>query len=234
MDDKVIGRIVDSGIGEFEGQPIFSLTFEYEQDGKTHALTGNLFFFKKDGSVNENMQRDLMSICGWDGSDLKALNDGIANGKPCQAVIEDKEANGKTYRNIKFINAIGGRGVKRSNESELTTIQAKFGSKLRATAGAPAKPRAEAKPAMPGVTATQPDDLFPYPAVAKVEPETVWEQFVGTVKLTGQALTDAFLDFVNAGCGTRTTGNVPPEGWSKLAANLTHYVSIKLKSSIPF
>lgn len=96
----------------------------------------------KDGAVNEINQRALMQI-GWDGWNVEKLNDDSLVGQKAQVFVDWEEYNGTRSMRAKFLKAYDADplpGVRKAAPNEITSMQQRLQSKLRATAGSVAAP----------------------------------------------------------------------------------------------
>jgi len=91
----------------------------------------------------------LIRFAGWDGT-LKSLIDGTWQPTPCQFTIKSNEYQGQTSYRIDFVNEYSRVPGQMSNvtDDKLKSLEARFGSSLRAIAGSVkmnAKPASDAK-----------------------------------------------------------------------------------------
>jgi hypothetical protein len=125
---------------------------------------GDFFVVKKDGTPNVKTVQDLAASIGWDGS-LKQIASRPMN--PPEAVVQvtvkEETYNGKSYFKVQWINpedyTPNAGGVDASTASSL---DARFGSLLRAAAGTKPTPKGQA-PKKPAAQAPAPS---PAPAPA--------------------------------------------------------------------
>ncbi len=120
---------------------------EYEE----HRVFGDFYVIKRDGSVNQKMVDQLVSSLGWSG-DLRQVGQ-AAPDVTVQITVKEDAYNGQVRFKADWINP--GDYVPQpgsASEGELGTLQARFGSLLRAAAtgaarGVPAKPAPVKRPA---------------------------------------------------------------------------------------
>lgn len=99
--------------------------------------------YMKDGSpqVNEVNVGMISDALGWDKSSFESLNSGDWAQVECQVVLEAEEYNGKTSVKVKYLNNLNySGGIKKKDAGELKSLDQQYGSLLRATTGATAKP----------------------------------------------------------------------------------------------
>ncbi len=114
---------------------------EYEE----HRVFGDFYVIKRDGSVNQTMVEQLAGSLGWSG-DLRQVG-GAAPDVVVQITVKEDAYNGQVRFKADWINP--GDHVPQSSgasQGEVGTLQARFGSLLRAAA-AGAKRSALARPA---------------------------------------------------------------------------------------
>lgn len=132
---------------------------DWRQYDQVHVW-GDWFVMKKDGQPNTAAIEQLATSLGWDGS-LRAMF-GSPPDRVVQITVKAENYNGETYHKATWMNPedfvpTGGG----ANEQEVGQLEARFGSLLRAAAGAGAKKAAPAKPA--------PKPAEPEPAAAPAE-----------------------------------------------------------------
>lgn len=160
-----------------------------EGEGQGFAAEWLGVVFKGDGSPMQNTLDNLKEVfgpAGWDGVDLFWLRNSIpgtdtsaAREFPdveftlAQCVIEEYE--GKPQFKAGFLNA--GNGGMKMTEASSADVLAKFGSRLRALAGAAkpiAKPSTPATPPKPAAPATPPES----PEQVEAARDNAWETCV--------------------------------------------------------
>ena len=166
--------------------------------------TGYFYLSKKDGSPNETCIRGLRESLGWDGLSLEALQNSDWSRVTVQITTGFEDYNGQQRLKIKFINPEDWEGAqfKPLDQPALKSLNAKWGSKLRAvspkpaanasgapgtgtkpTANGPATPATATKPTAgaPGAPATGPKPTPPSkpspppPPVAPAQPPATRE-----------------------------------------------------------
>jgi len=113
------------------------------------AVWGKFFIVKKDGTINTRTVEDLAKATGWNG-DPTAVGAGEAPDCIVQLTVEPNEYKGVTTYEAQWINPDGyvhqGGGM---SEGDLSDIQVRYGSLLRAAAAAhikkPSAPAPERK-----------------------------------------------------------------------------------------
>ncbi len=97
-----------------------------------------LNIIKKDGQPNQINVESLVGALGWDGS-VKSLQDSDWSQTELQVVIDDEtDQEGKPVRKVQFVNPkdyVGGGGVEKADSSTIQSLDAKYGSLLKAVAG---------------------------------------------------------------------------------------------------
>ena len=102
---------------------------------------------------------DNLSILGWNGTDLNDLNGtDLLVGQKAWLVLDEEEYNGETRTKVKFINAIGGGGIKAMEADEAKALAASLkGKMLKYRQNKPA-PKAEG----PAPAQSNDDDGLPF------------------------------------------------------------------------
>lgn len=144
--------------------PVQLVDSEVKWTGK-HTVT----LVKRDGSVQQRRQQELMRIFEWDGIDLAALQE-VEPGKHQFEVVGEHEAytpegsdEERTRYKIAFMNPIGGSSnmPERLTESALKSLSTRFSSKLKASAGASGGSKRAAAPAPAASDDSAPEDEAP-------------------------------------------------------------------------
>lgn len=132
-----------------------------------HSVYGDFWIIKKDGSINQSAVDQLSASLGWDGNLNAVLGDPPK--RIVQVQVNADTYNGKTRYKAGWMNPehyVGGAGG--ASESEVGSLQARFGGLLRAAASAGAVQPAAAPaatgpkgsgPAQVGAGAPADDDL---------------------------------------------------------------------------
>lgn len=130
-----------------------------------HAVFGDTYVVKKDGSVHTSGVEQLVAALGWNG-DLRSVA-----GQPPQVVVQitvkEEEYQGKKRLKASWVNP-GDYSPRpeAASDGDVARLQVRFGSLLRAAAAvaakkAPAKPApAPAPTAAPTAAGQTPDDSF--------------------------------------------------------------------------
>jgi hypothetical protein len=109
-----------------------------EYDGQSFTWFGGFSDDDAGGKTRRERTYDTLKVLGWPGDDLSDLS--MIKGKPARIVLETKEKNGKTFTNVKYVNAAGGLAVKRENIISGAEWK-RFANKMKAAdGGAPKKP----------------------------------------------------------------------------------------------
>lgn len=126
---------------------------EYEE----HRVFGDFYVIKRDGSVNQTMVEQLAGSLGWSG-DLRHVGSAVPE-VTVQITVKEDAYNGQVRFKADWINP--GDHVPQpsgASEGEVGTLQARFGSLLRAAA-AGAKPRQKGAAPPPAKTTPPRDDV---------------------------------------------------------------------------
>ncbi len=101
-----------------------------------HAITGYFYLEKKDGSPNETGIRQIKEALGWDGLDVRWLQQADLRGVGVQLELGWEEYEGQNRLRIKWLNPLDWEGsrVQRADDAGLAAIQGRLGGKLRALA----------------------------------------------------------------------------------------------------
>jgi hypothetical protein len=121
-------------------------------------ITGYFYLTKKDGTLNVFQLNALQSALGWDGASVRSLAEGDWSSTEIQLTIAEEEYQGKRKVKIQFINPRDWTGDAIQKDPQLVqSLEAKYGSQLRALNGGKAKPAAanNAKPAATGTPQEQ-------------------------------------------------------------------------------
>lgn len=138
----------------------FSLS-DVKQGGEWHALqepeeiTGYFYVVKKDGTLNDRTIKSIKEALGWDGASLASLADGDWSETQVQVTVGAETYNGKERLKVQWLNHrdYQGGGVGTTDPQLIRSLDAQYGSMLRAIAG----PAAATKPS-PNGTAGKPAD----------------------------------------------------------------------------
>ena len=111
-----------------------------------HTVYGLFFFAKKDGSINETTVAQLAKSLGWRG-DLFEVQDGPPPRTPVQITVGSEEYKGQQYYKVMWINPKDYTPQPQSATPEkVSTLNAQFGSLLRAAAAAAVAKQGEPMP----------------------------------------------------------------------------------------
>jgi hypothetical protein len=157
-----------------------------------HTMT----LVKQDGTVQDKTITTLKVVFGWDGQDPFWLADNDQFDKPFEIVIENENQvadNGeqRTISKIKWLNPIGGMGMKMPEMADRRSVLAKYGAKFRALSSpvkpivtAPRNPVLAPQPVVPVVTV---DDAWnACVALHGAKAESVWTAVLGDMGITGE------------------------------------------------
>lgn len=134
----------DAEFGEKDGRSFIFVRYQFkggEQDGKSK---GHFFWFGSEAQSAFGVAALRASGCTFENGydDLTGLGS-----KDVTLVIEHEEKNGKTYDNIKYVNAIGGV---RDDQKMAPAQKSSFAKNLTAMLG-PANPNAKKKTEAPPI-----------------------------------------------------------------------------------
>lgn len=133
-------------------------------------VRGTFYVIKRDGTTNERTFRDLVDVLGWGGS---FANVDEMVGKPCQVAVGAEEYKGKTQYRVDWLNPLDweGFGLGNVDQAGVASLDAQFGSKLRALgAGGGMKPAtapAASAPVTPPAAPTAPAPAVPEPGATE-------------------------------------------------------------------
>lgn len=134
------------------------------------VASGSINVIKRDSTTNEIGVRNLVSATGWDGT-FTSIDQRTWQPKPCQFRVDVNTYKDKTTYQVGSLAQYDRKPGQLSNidSSKVKSLDAKFGSALRAVAGvtpaatpakAPAKPPAKAPVKQPvNATSTPPEDI---------------------------------------------------------------------------
>lgn len=128
-----------------------------------HRCFGDFFVVKKDGSPNVKTIQQLSEALGWAGHFTAVF--GMPPQNIVQITVKEESYNGKYYYKASWINpedyAPFGVGA---DEQEVSALEARFGSLLRAAAGAAQKkaPPPTKKPEPQPQPVADPNDKIPF------------------------------------------------------------------------
>ena len=130
---RYIGKIIDYGMGETQkGDPQVLVMFEFKDDEEVNQ---RMCWF---GTLKEGKGRqitiDTLLNCGFKGTELSVLADGVGNGaldteKELQLTVNENVYNGKKSLRIDFVNLPGGSAF-REKMSKEQVVQKFTGMKL--------------------------------------------------------------------------------------------------------
>jgi hypothetical protein len=116
------------------------------------GITSYFNLVKLNGQLNEINIRSLRDSLGWDGASFATLVETDWSQTPVQIVVDDEtKQDGSVHKTVKYINPRdykGGGGVGKTEPAVVKSLDAKFGSMLRAMATPKPSPRTgQVKPA---------------------------------------------------------------------------------------
>jgi predicted SnoaL-like aldol condensation-catalyzing enzyme len=198
-------------------------------DGE-QQITAYLNLITKEGKPNEINYRALRESLGWDGTSFASLQREDWNGTEVQIVVDDEEYQGQTKRRVKYINPRdyeGGGQVAKSDTQTIQSLDAKYGSLLRALAGS----KANGSP--PAAVTSQ--------AIGK---DVAWTTFNKLVDAYGQdnpaeawakdRRVSVFKEIVRELGDGKDTAKLGPAEWAKIKTEIEERFSAAASGLIPF
>lgn len=184
------------------------------------SITGYFYLFKKDGNENTRTIDDIKAAIGWDGRSFASLVGGAWGEVECQITTEFEEYNGKTKLKLKWLNPrdyVHNGGLEQASPQLVQSLDARYGAKLRASAG----PCAPAKTAAPAGV----------PANVDAAKRAAWNQFleawgkhVANVPADAQNRDVQWKALVGGAFGNRVaTGAVSVNEWKAFGDRIKAY-----------
>lgn len=155
---RYLARPVQWGVSEKNNKPCFSLKFEltaewiegeWRDTEPSQEIYHDVYLYSNDGSQNEYAINNVIQVFGWDGLSFASLANGAYDQMEVQLVLRNETYKGKDSIKVKYINSKDyvGQDIL-NNPQDVQSLDAKYGSQLRATAPAPsARGGATAPPA---------------------------------------------------------------------------------------
>lgn len=232
---KPVGKIViaERAVGQ-DGLQAFIPCEVCEGEHAGSRITAIRTIVSKEGAVQMNEVEKLKEIFGIvaDSADPNAILNGIfglmdadQGEKRFEIDVQDEEYNGKVSRKVKWINPLGGGGMKMPEPADRRSVLQKYGSKFRAIAGGTPVNKPAARPAV----ATPPKPKTP--PVPQTGPtstmEECWEIFCkekpeGTAQ---EQLEKEWFALQKSEIG-KDDNNLTPHEWGKLKG--------KLEDNVPY
>ena len=210
---KFLARPLEWGVSEKgpNNLPAFTvkweLTAEWQNEQWCDTESGEIFqdvyLFQKNRSPNKFAINSLIAALGWDGRSFASLAETDWGACEVQLNLENETYDGKTRLKVKYLNPrdyVGG-GAIQNDPQAVQSLDAKYGSHLRAIA-----PAAKT----PAKTAAR---------TAKQAANDAWARFKGTKTGTPDALVTMFKSAVKTYFGERDKESIGAEEWDKFAAD---------------
>jgi hypothetical protein len=116
-----------------KGTLVFAANFVINENT---SIIGRQCLTTSDGALNTKTIDRLKRVFGWDGLDPYWLVDTDLSGLEVEITVEEQAGNdGKSYKNVKWLNKPGDQGTKEIPQGDKGQILAKYGAKFRALAG---------------------------------------------------------------------------------------------------
>lgn len=133
--------------------------------------------------------------------------------------VQDEEYNGKTSRKVKWINVVGGGGMKMPKPVETRSFLAEYGSKFRALAG-------PAKPAAPPSVAPKTPPPAPVPQTGPTATmQEAWTALLETNKdIAQEDATQLWQTTISSMFPGKTNTDLTPQDWGQVKEKLSDYV----------
>jgi hypothetical protein len=165
----------------------------------------------KEGAIQLNEWTRLQEIFGTYTTPVEMFNEGEPFfEKQFEIDVQDEEYNGKVSRKVKWINVVGGSGMKMPKSADSKSFLAKYGSKFRALSPAPEKNN-------PPPTPTK----KPAPPVPQTGPIATMEEAWAALcennpKLDQNGATKVWQDTIASKFPGKTNTDLTPHDWGKL------------------
>jgi hypothetical protein len=176
---KLAGKIIIAEGAEQEGLQAFMPVEVCDGEQTGARITAIRTIVSKAGAVQINEVEKLKEIFGIDGTlnSIFALMDSDHPDVRFEIDVQDEEYQGAVKRKVKWVNSLGGGGMKMPEPADRRSVLTKYGSKFRALAGgAPVKPATP--PATPKPVTPPKPKAPPVPQTGPVSTmEECWEEF---------------------------------------------------------
>lgn len=174
-------------------------------------ITGYFYIVKKDGTLNDRQIQSIKDALGWDGVSFANLASGDWSGTQVQITVGSEVYEGKKRLKVQWLNHRdyeGGGGVGQTDPQIVSSLDTRFGSALRATAGT-------AKPAAPATNGAvdDPNKMLRQRALAKFKAENP--------NIEKDAAADEFKKLLAATFGERDVRTITAEEWANVEEAIT-------------
>jgi hypothetical protein len=218
---KYIARLCDAAVVHdrandnppAEGVQVFLPCEVAEGEQAGRRITAIRTLISKDGTIQLNEWSRLQEIFGTYTLPTEMFAESESHGdKRFEIDVQDETYNGETRRKVKWINVVGGGGMKMPQPTDSRSFAAKYGSKFRALAGG--IPVRKSVPPAPAKKATPPPPVQTGPTATM---EEAWTALLeNNAGISDEDAAKLWSDTIANKFPGKTNTDLTPHDWGKL------------------
>lgn len=229
---KLAGKIIIAEGAEQEGLQAFMPVEVCDGEQTGARITAIRTIVSKAGAVQINEVEKLKEIFGIDGTldSIFALMDSDHPDVRFEIDVQDEEYQGAVKRKVKWVNSLGGGGMKMPEPADRRSVLTKYGSKFRALAGG-APVRASSLATSPLANTPKPPVTPPKPKAPPVPQtgptstmEECWEEFNKRYAGTAEDELHKLWFETQTQLVGKSDNNLTPHEWGKIKEKITDNV----------